>query len=98
LGAVDAYGAADFGGGFVLDDVEMVDGVVRGIDLAFDAGEGLVEAEFVPLGFPEVLEGRGGEGAELGGVVIGGGVAFGVASVCGIGRRFSSGRFGGATL
>lgn len=39
LSNVDAEGIADFGGGFVFDDVKMVDGAVGGVDLSFDFGE-----------------------------------------------------------
>ena len=40
LRAVDAERGADFGGGTVFDHDQMVNGVVRRVDLAFDAGEG----------------------------------------------------------
>ena len=70
LGAIHAQGAADFGGGALFDDVEVVDGVVGGIDLAFDAGEGFAQMQVLPFGIPKRFEWSGRSLAELGGVIV----------------------------
>lgn len=70
LGAIDAKGEADFGDGFFFEDVEVVDGIVGGVDLAFDASEGFVEVELLPFGVPNRFERSGGILAELGGIIV----------------------------
>lgn len=66
LGAIYAERPADFGGGMFFDDVEVVDGVVRRVDLAFNADEGFAKAKLLPLGFPKGVEAGGWIGEVFG--------------------------------
>ncbi len=91
LGADDPERRADFGGGTVFDHGQMVNRVMRGVDVAFDAPQRFAKATLLPLGFPKGVEigggigpvfGRGGAGTasrDLGNVIVGRGLAFGVA-------------------
>ncbi|MDB6037371.1 MAG: hypothetical protein JWM99_1212 [Verrucomicrobiales bacterium] len=49
----------------MFDDVKVVDGVVGGIDLAFNAIKRFAQAQLLPAGIPEMIE----CGGEIGGWV-----------------------------